>query len=119
MPSAKELRDELRALRKESVKPISKMRKGDVSAEIERLKVGREETPAVAAVPSAPKKKSVAAVESIQEAKKSQFPVKPAPLDAKKEKMAKAEGPKAEAPKKKRSAMEKLLSLVEAMSDSE
>ncbi len=50
--TAKELRDELRALRKDVVKPVSKMRVTDISAEIQRLKVAREETPAVAAVPS-------------------------------------------------------------------
>lgn len=77
MPSAKELRDELRMLRKDAVKPVSKMRKGDISAEIERMKVGREETPAAAAVPSAPLKKSMSAVETIKEAKKMEFPQKP------------------------------------------
>jgi len=46
--SVKEMRDELRALRKEHMKPVSKMGKGDISAEIQRLKVGVEETPAAA-----------------------------------------------------------------------
>lgn len=74
----KEMRDELRELRKATgARPISKMKKEDVSREIERLKVGREETPAVAAVPSAPLKKSVSAVETVKEAKMKQFPHKP------------------------------------------
>lgn len=74
----KEMRDELRELRKSTGhRPISKMRKEDISREIERLKVGREETPAVASVPSAPLKKSMSAVENIKEAKMAQFPVKP------------------------------------------
>jgi hypothetical protein len=47
--SVKDMRDELRALRKEHVKPVSKMGKADISAEIQRLKVAREETPAPAA----------------------------------------------------------------------
>ena len=37
--AVKELRDELRTLRKESVKPISKMKMNDISAEIDRLYV--------------------------------------------------------------------------------
>jgi len=74
----KDMRDELRELRKATgQRPISKMRKEDISREIERLKVGREETPAVAAVPSAPLKKSKSAVESIKEAKRAEFPMMP------------------------------------------
>jgi hypothetical protein len=53
------------------------MKKEDISREIERLKVGREETPAVAATPSAPLKKSKSAVESIKEAKRAEFPMMP------------------------------------------
>jgi hypothetical protein len=79
----KDMRDELRELRKTTgMRPISKMKKEDISREIERLKVGRETTPAVAAVPSAPLKKSKSAVESIKEAKRAEFPVMPE--DAKK-----------------------------------
>ena len=61
--SAADLRNELRELRKEHMKPISKMPKKDVAAEIQRLKVAREETPAVAATKgaaAAPKTKPVA-----------------------------------------------------------
>ena len=63
--AVKELRDELRTLRKESVKPISKMKMNDISAEIERLRVSREETPPVASTISGKSKK---AVESVKEA---------------------------------------------------
>jgi len=63
--AVKELRDELRTLRKESVKPISKMRLNDISAEIERLRVSREETPPVASTISGKSKK---VVESVKEA---------------------------------------------------
>jgi len=74
----KEMRDELRELRKTTgQRPISRMKKEDISREIERLKVGREETPAVAAVPSAPLKKSKSAVQNVKEAKKAEFPVVP------------------------------------------
>lgn len=69
-----ELRAELRALRKDTVKPISKMGARDVSAEIQRLKVLREETPAVRAVPSgAPMPRGT--TESIAVAKAEEFPV--------------------------------------------
>ena len=129
MPSAKELRDELRMLRKEHQKPISKMRMGDVSAEIERLRTAREETPAPAATPSGSLKKSKAAVETVKEAKASEFPTKPSgaysKMSKKEEKATKKENKmKAKeetAPlKKKSSKMAKLMRMMEDMSsDSE
>ena len=78
MPSAKELRDELRSLRKEAVKPVSKMRVGDISSEIERLKGARAETPAVASTPceKAPKKMG-AKISDMKEAKAKEFPTAP------------------------------------------
>ena len=72
------LRAELRDLRKTHVKPVSKMRKGDISVELDKLRHMRETTPAVAAVPSAPPKTLKAAVETVKEAKQKMFPVKPA-----------------------------------------
>jgi hypothetical protein len=75
--SLAELRKELRELRKEHMKAPSRMRKGDISAEIERMRGNREETAAAASVPSAPMRKSIAAVESIKEAKAAEFPVRP------------------------------------------
>jgi hypothetical protein len=75
--SVKEAREHLRELRKEHVKPVSKMGKRDVLEEIERLKVRREITPPVAATPAAPSKKMNPMVESIKEAKKMEFPVAP------------------------------------------
>ena len=118
MPSAKELRDELRALRKDAVKPVSKMRKGDIAAEIERLKVGREETPAPAAVPSAPLKKSQSAVETVKEAKKMEFPVKPS-ASAKKSgggagKSSAAASKESVSEKKKSSKLERLLAMMDS-----
>ena len=107
------MRDELRALRKDVVKPVSKMRKGDISAEIEKLKKGREETPASAAVPSAPLRKSKAAVESVKAAKAAEFPIAPAPKGAKTMKS------KPEAPKKKASRVERAMKLIEEMSDTD
>jgi len=77
MPTAAELKAELRALRKNAVKPVSRMRVADVASEIQRLKGIREETPAVAAVPSAPPKKGRSCVQTIQEARENDFPTKP------------------------------------------
>jgi hypothetical protein len=75
--SAKQLRDELRELRKDAVKPVSKMRMSDISVEIERLKKMRETTPAAAAVPSVPTKQMKPTVSSLKEAKELEFPVAP------------------------------------------
>jgi len=77
MSSLAEMRNELRELRKSHPehKPVSKMRKADISSMIQRLKVGREETPAPAlAGPSAPKMFK-SATESIKDAKASEFPL--------------------------------------------
>jgi len=73
--SAKDLREELRNLRKELVRPVSKMGKKDVSAEIEKLRVHREETPPVASTKGGSLKETKKAVETIKEAKKVEFPV--------------------------------------------
>ena len=92
----KEMREELRELRKSSGhRPISKMKKEDISREIERLKVGREETPAVASVPSSKSRKASPAVESVKKAKEQEFPIAP-------EKKSKAK--KGEAPSEKKKA---------------
>ena len=80
MPSLAEMRAELKELRKSNPEfgPVSRMKKADVSSAIERLRVGREETPAAAAVPSAPPRRGHPAAQSIKEAKKDEFPVEPA-----------------------------------------
>jgi len=77
MSSLKEMRDELRDLRKSHPehKPVSKMRKADISAMIQKLKVHREETPAAVATPAAPPKMLKSAVESVKVAKASEFPL--------------------------------------------
>ena len=72
----KEMRDELRELRKAADhRPISRMKKGDISQEIEKLKLHRESTPPAASYTSAPTQVSKSAVESVKEAKKHEFPV--------------------------------------------
>jgi hypothetical protein len=126
MPSAKELRDELRKLRKESAthKPVSKMRVMDIAAEIERMKAKREETAPVASTPADKSaKKMVPKISDLKESKAKEFPV--APSDSKK-KVGKKEvvvggsGAVGETTMKsssKKSKLEKLLAMME--SDSE
>lgn len=79
--SLSDLRNELRALRKESAehKPVSRLRKSDVSSQLEALKKMREETPAAAAVPSTKSKKMESSSETIKHAKASEFKTRPAP----------------------------------------
>jgi hypothetical protein len=120
--SASELRKELKELRKEYVKPVSKMRMGDISSEIQKLRGMREETPAVASVPSVPPRKLKSAVETIKEAKRSEFPVAPADMGVKKggeRKAVKKEVAEATPEKKKNNKLEKLMKMLESMSDSD
>jgi hypothetical protein len=79
MSSLKEMRDELRNLRKSHPEhmPVSKMRKADISSMIQKLKVGREETPSVGlGSPSGPKMFKSAS-ESVKRAKAEEFPLEP------------------------------------------
>lgn len=119
MPSAAELKAELRALRKEAVKPVSRMKVADIATEIQRLKGHREETPAAAAVPSAPLKKSKSAVESIKDAKAAQFPMEPeSGITAAPKKGAKVgKAPKdvvSTAVQKRKSKLEKLMEMMDS-----
>jgi len=121
MPSAAELKAELRALRKEKMKPVSRMRVSDISSEIERLRGHREETPAPAATPSSKSKRMAPAVETIKAAKASEFPTAPADMTVKvsKKKPAAAAAPSGAAPKKKESKLAKLLKMMESDSECE
>ena len=89
MPSAAELRAELKALRKSHPEhaPVSKMKTGDVSDMIQKMKMRLEETPPVAAIKSADAKVYKSAVESVKKAKETEFPLMPhadAPAPSKK-----------------------------------
>ena len=100
-------------LRKEKVKPVSRMKKGDISSEIEKLRVGREETPAPAAVPSAPVRKSKSAVETVKQAKAMEFPTAPGPAATplkKKDNAPTKQGPN---PKKKQDRLARMLALMD------
>ena len=72
MSSLSDMRKQLREMRKSHAasKPVSRMKKGDISAEIERLRNIRETTPAPAATPSAAPRKQEPAVESVKDVKK-------------------------------------------------
>ncbi len=111
MPPLSDLRKELKALRKEHVKPVSRMRKGDVSAEIEKLRGSREETAPVASTLGASPKKSKSEVENIKEAKAKEFPMKPTAY------AAKAAAPKT--PKAKASKLDRLMAMMNELSSDE
>lgn len=115
MPGVSDLRKELKELRKASKAhtAVSRMKKEDISAEIQRLKGYREETPAVAAVPSAPHRKQETELHSIKEAKAKEFPLKPAKLDKAKDVSTKV-SKKEPAPKKKLSKMERLMEMLDS-----
>jgi hypothetical protein len=79
MSSLKEMRDELRNLRKSHPEhmPVSKMRKADISSMIQKLKVGREESPSVGLGGSSGPKMFKSASESVKRAKAEEFPLEP------------------------------------------
>ena len=123
MSDLAEMRKQLRELRKESVKPVSRMKKADISAEIERMKKMREETPAPAATPSTKPKKMNPSVSTIKEAKAAEFPVAPTKESKKLGKAIKEAGPpKTDAlvAKKKESKKERIMKIMaEESSDEE
>lgn len=78
MPSAAELRTELREAMKthKDYQPVSKMAKADVSALLQRLKVHTEETPSAGMMKDGSKKPR-AKVEDVHRAKELEFPTAP------------------------------------------
>ena len=90
--SVADMRKELKELRKASKEhmPVSKMKKGDIAAELEKLKAKRETTPAPAAVPSAAPRKMVAKAANVKESKAKEHPVAPAAAEKKKKGMSKS-----------------------------
>lgn len=127
MPSLAELRAELKELRKTDPHhgPVSRMKKADVSAALDRFRTAREETPAAAAVPSVAPRRSHPAVESLQAAKESEFPVTPEHSSTKKgmprETARKAYEPKkaAAAPKSEKMSKKDMMSLIHKLMSSE
>lgn len=81
---SKEMKDELRKLRKEAMKPVSKMKKNDMLSEIESLKMRRENTPPVASTPSEKNPKMMMPkITDLKEAKENGFPTKPVDMQEK------------------------------------
>ena len=116
--SLKEMRDELRSLRKEAVKPVSKLKKGDVLLELEKLRGKRETTAPVAATEGAKPKKMESKIADVKVAKEQGFPSKPVEeVKAKKSKGSAV--PKTTVADKKPSKMDRLMKMMEAMSDEE
>lgn len=108
------MRDELRALRKESVKPVSKMKKADCAMELEKLRGKRETVPPVASTEGAKPKKMEAKITDVKVAKEQGFPTKP--VEESKAKKGKGSAlPKTTVSDKKPSKMEKLKAMLEAM----
>ena len=116
------MKDELRKLRKETVKPVSRMRKADVLAELERIKGKREEVPPVASTVGAKPKAMAAKIADVKVAKQMEFPT--APVEEKKKAGKKPSGiasktASADSAPKKSDKLAKLKAMLEAMSDSE
>jgi len=117
----KEMRDELKTLRKEksTIKPISKMKKTEIALELEKLRSVRESTPAVDSMKSVAPKKMEAKIADVKEAKEKEFPV--APASSKKKVGAKKEtvvgGSGAVGVETKMSKKDMLKKLIEEMDD--
>lgn len=118
--SLKDMKDELRKLRKETMKPVSRLRKADVASELERLRGKREETPPVASVTGAKPKKMEAKIVDVKVAKEKEFPMKPVEeLKVKKGKGSALSKTTTDSAPKKSDKLAKLKAMLEAMSDSE
>jgi len=109
-----DMRKELRELRKEHVKPVSRLRKADIASELEKLRHKTDTTPLVAATPGTPAKKAKATVESITKAKEAEFPVKPSKETVAVESKAQKAVKKAEGKPPKKDLIEKLKQLLES-----
>lgn len=112
--SLKDMRDELRKLRKDTVKPVSRMRKSDIASELEKLRGRREETPPVASTVGAKPKKMEAKIADVKVAKEKEFPTKPV-----EESKAKKDKGSAVAKAPKSTKKDLLMKMLAEMSDSE
>jgi hypothetical protein len=120
--SLKDMRDELRALRKESMKPVSRMKKADCAAELEKLRGKREETAPVASVGGEKKpKKMVGSVADVKIAKEREFPTKPAEESKKKSggKKSTVVGGSGAVGEKSKISKDMLRKMIDEMSDDE
>jgi hypothetical protein len=117
--SLADMRKELRDMRKDTVKPVSRMKKSDISAEIQRLRGMREETPLPAATPAANSGKPKAAVANIKKAKEAEFPTVPADkqMPAKKSGKVTAAPKEQKMPEQKMSKKDMLKMILEGLGD--
>ena len=119
--SLKDMRDELRSLRKEAMKPVSRMKKGDIASELEKLRGNREETAPVASVAGDKKpKKMVEKYSDVKEAKAKEFPIKPVEESKKKAaKKATVVGGAGAVGEKSKITKDMLRKMIEDMTDDE
>ena len=118
MSSLAEMRKELRELRKESVKPVSRLKKGDVLMELERLRGKREDTAPVASTAGAKPKKMESVHADVKVSKERGFPMKP--VEESKAKKGKGSAvPSTTGAAKKPGKMERLMKMIDEMSDDE
>ena len=93
MPSAHELRAELKNLREQhpDYKPVSRMKKADISSLIERMKQHNEITPAIAMTKNDPVKPAPGEIKKVKAVNKSMVEKLPKDKKAKAEPKVKAE----------------------------
>lgn len=116
------MRKELRDLKKMHEKPVSRMKKADISAELEKMRHLREITPPVAATPASKPKALKSTFESVKESKKHEFPVAPSDIPSKAAKAPKVTGkaPKDIVSKAVKVSKKQLLEMIQGMdSDAE
>lgn len=115
--SLKDMRDELRELRKTSgVKPVSKMKKMEIALELEKLRGHREETPHSVATNSHKSKPMEGKIKDVKEAKEKEFPVAPK-KEGKKVTMKSEKKEKVEMAEAKPSKKDMLKKLLDEMDD--
>jgi len=118
------MRNELRELRRTNgAKPVSKMRKADISAELQQLRTIRDETPAVASTSSSKSRGREPIIENIKKAKEQEFPTRPSKSMSAEMRVRPGRPPRDDivaAPKKKASAPIKKMKMVQVeITDSE
>ena len=116
----KELEEELRELRKTAgSKPISKMKAVDISAEIERMKGKLQTTPNLVSTRASPSKAQESSVESIQEAREQEFPVRPKASAGKKSVAPKKGGVAKKSTPPSKVSKKALMKMLDEISDSD
>lgn len=117
------MRKELKELRKANKEhqPVSKLRKADIAAQLDRLRGVRETTAPVASTPGAESKKMAPKARSVKESKEEEHPMAPHHGTTKGEPRKSARKAfEGETPKKaKKAMMEKMMKMMAEMSSDE